>query len=77
MLSEINYKNDAIPMQPFSTRPPDPDGLPASQPARRKRAASAAGAASPDFITALARGLDVLRCFRPGVRPWAIWTWRA
>ncbi|WP_154392753.1 helix-turn-helix domain-containing protein, partial [Bordetella pertussis] len=39
-----------------------------SQPARRKRAASAAGAASPDFITALARGLDVLRCFRPGVR---------
>ncbi|WP_154390867.1 helix-turn-helix domain-containing protein, partial [Bordetella pertussis] len=55
-------------MQPFSTRPPDPDGLPASQPARRKRAASAAGAASPDFITALARGLDVLRCFRPGVR---------
>lgn len=40
----------------------------ASQPARRKRAAPAAGdpQASPDFITALARGLDVLRCFQPG-----------
>jgi len=39
-----------------------------SQPARRKRAAGVGeGASSPDFITALARGLDVLRCFRHGV----------
>lgn len=39
-----------------------------SQPARRKRSANAAGIDSPDFITALARGLDVLRCFRAGAR---------
>ncbi|WP_454673406.1 IclR family transcriptional regulator [Achromobacter pestifer] len=39
-----------------------------SQPARRKRSAGVGeGASSPDFITALARGLDVLRCFRHGV----------
>lgn len=39
-----------------------------SQPARRKRMAGVGeGANSPDFITALARGLDVLRCFRHGV----------
>lgn len=39
-----------------------------SQPARRKRSAGVGeGANSPDFITALARGLDVLRCFRHGV----------
>ena len=39
-----------------------------SQPARRKRTAGVGeGANSPDFITALARGLDVLRCFRHGV----------
>lgn len=37
---------------------------PVSGPARRKRQMVGAGAASPDFITALARGLDVLRCFR-------------
>ncbi|OZI74377.1 IclR family transcriptional regulator [Bordetella genomosp. 12] len=37
-----------------------------SGPARRKRQAGGAGADSPDFITALARGLDVLRCFRLG-----------
>ncbi|MBB1597108.1 IclR family transcriptional regulator [Achromobacter sp. UMC46] len=39
-----------------------------SQPARRKRSTGVGeGANSPDFITALARGLDVLRCFRHGV----------
>ncbi|CAB3721613.1 MULTISPECIES: IclR family transcriptional regulator [Achromobacter] len=62
-------------MQPFSgakriTLPPSkPDQkLELSLPARRKRAAGAGeGANSPDFITALARGLDVLRCFRHGV----------
>lgn len=37
-----------------------------SGPARRKRQAGGAGADSPDFITALARGLEVLRCFRLG-----------
>lgn len=46
-----------------------PDGkVELSLPARRKRAAGAGeGANSPDFITALARGLEVLRCFRHGV----------
>ncbi|MGE8615119.1 MAG: IclR family transcriptional regulator [Achromobacter veterisilvae] len=45
-----------------------PDGkVELSLPARRKRAAGREGANSPDFITALARGLDVLRCFRHGV----------
>lgn len=45
-----------------------PDGkVELSLPARRKRAAGGEGASSPDFITALARGLDVLRCFRHGV----------
>ncbi|MGE8690884.1 MAG: IclR family transcriptional regulator [Achromobacter sp.] len=46
-----------------------PDGkVELSLPARRKRAAGGGeGANSPDFITALARGLDVLRCFRHGV----------
>ncbi len=49
--------------------PSKPDQkLELSLPARRKRAAgSGEGAHSPDFITALARGLDVLRCFRHGV----------
>lgn len=49
--------------------PSKPDQkLELSLPARRKRAAGAGeGANSPDFITALARGLDVLRCFRHGV----------
>ncbi|AHV92482.1 IclR family transcriptional regulator [Bordetella holmesii] len=47
-------------MQPLST----PSG-----PARRKRQAGSAGADSPDFITALARGLHVLRCFRSGPQP--------
>ncbi|KRC76472.1 HTH-type transcriptional regulator KipR [compost metagenome] len=62
-------------MQSFSdarriAHPPSkPDEkLELSLPARRKRAAGASeGANSPDFITALARGLDVLRCFRHGV----------
>ncbi len=42
---------------------------PLSSPARRKRtpAEGAAASESPDFITALARGLQVLRCFEPGV----------
>ena len=46
-----------------------PDGkVELSLPARRKRAAGAGeGTNSPDFITALARGLEVLRCFRHGV----------
>lgn len=39
---------------------------PLSGPARRKRQPGSAGQASPDFITALARGLEVLRCFRTG-----------
>ena len=42
-----------------------------SQPARRKRSPGrvdpSEAAGSPDFITALARGLQVLRCFEPGV----------
>lgn len=39
-----------------------------SAPARRKRAGAVGeGPVSPDFITSLARGLEVLRCFRPGV----------
>jgi len=40
-----------------------------SQPARRKRNPDVQARAdeSPDFITALARGLQVLRCFQPGV----------
>ncbi len=39
------------------------------RPARRKRdAVGTNGAASPDFVEALARGLTVLRCFTPGVR---------
>lgn len=62
-------------MQSFSNarraaRPPaKPDEkLELSLPARRKRAPGPGGGAnSPDFITALARGLDVLRCFRHGV----------
>ena len=61
-------------MQSFSDRKripiprPSPTKLALSQPARRKRAAvTGEGGASPDFITALARGLDVLRCFRHGV----------
>lgn len=40
-----------------------------SRPARRKRQPGSAGAESPDFITALARGLDVLRCFRLSTQP--------
>ncbi|WMD23447.1 IclR family transcriptional regulator [Achromobacter seleniivolatilans] len=49
--------------------PSKPDEtLELSLPARRKRTAGpGGGATSPDFITALARGLDVLRCFRHGV----------
>lgn len=42
-------------MQPFS----DPPG----GPARRKRASLESGRSSPEFITALARGLDILRVF--------------
>ncbi|MDQ8033802.1 IclR family transcriptional regulator [Bordetella genomosp. 1] len=42
-------------MQPFSDQP--------AGPARRKRAAHEGGTSSPDFITALARGLDILRAF--------------
>lgn len=49
-------------MQPFS------DDVPARPIARRKRGAPPVDPArSSDFITALARGLDVLRCFKPGV----------
>lgn len=62
-------------MQSFSDgrrvpRPPakPDDKLELSLPARRKRAVGTRdGGNSPDFITALARGLDVLRCFRHGV----------
>ncbi|MEI2418056.1 IclR family transcriptional regulator [Orrella sp. JC864] len=52
-------------------RPKTGAGADLSQPARRKRAPAEglpdAAADSPDFITALARGLQVLRCFQPGV----------
>lgn len=62
-------------MQSFSDpkRIPHPAAKPdqkleLSAPARRKRAGGVGeGPVSPDFITALARGLEVLRCFRPGV----------
>ncbi len=62
-------------MQSFSDpkRIPHPAAKPdqkleLSAPARRKRAGAVGeGPVSPDFITALARGLEVLRCFRPGV----------
>ncbi|MCF7766153.1 MAG: IclR family transcriptional regulator [Achromobacter pulmonis] len=62
-------------MQSFSDakRRPHPAAKPdqkleLSAPARRKRAGAVGeGPVSPDFITALARGLEVLRCFRPGV----------
>ncbi|WP_144634763.1 IclR family transcriptional regulator [Bordetella genomosp. 13] len=51
-------------MQPFSDRdnpPAEPSG-----PARRKRAEAGGDAASrPEFVTALARGLSVMRCFQP------------
>jgi len=58
-------------MQPFSDFPSDDlAGAAPSGPARRKRDAGAvAGPASrPEFVTALARGLALLRCFQPGVR---------
>lgn len=62
-------------MQSFSDpkRIPHPAAKPdqkleLSAPARRKRAGAVGeGPVSPDFITALARGLEVLRCFRPGM----------
>ncbi|ALX83126.1 IclR family transcriptional regulator [Achromobacter denitrificans] len=62
-------------MQSFSDpkRIPHPAAKPdqklaLSAPARRKRTGAVGeGPVSPDFITALARGLEVLRCFRPGV----------
>lgn len=62
-------------MQSFSDpkRIPHPAAKPdqkleLSAPARRKRAGAVGeGPVLPDFITALARGLEVLRCFRPGV----------
>lgn len=49
--------------------PPDTESRPLSQPARRKRNPDTPARPddSPDFITALARGLQVLRCFQPGV----------
>jgi len=62
-------------MQPLSELSSDdgPVGAAPSGPARRKRAAAelppAGGAAGrPEFVTALARGLAMLRCFQPGVR---------
>ena len=42
------------------------DGAALSGPARRRRGGGL-GTAAPDFIVALARGLDVLRCFGPGL----------
>lgn len=52
---------------PHPAAKPDQE-LALSAPARRKRAGAVGeGPVSPDFITALARGLEVLRCFRPGV----------
>ncbi|ARP95619.1 IclR family transcriptional regulator [Bordetella genomosp. 13] len=54
-------------MQPFSES--DEDSPQSTGPARRKRAAPDSDAPGrPDFVTALARGLAVLRCFQPGVR---------
>jgi len=46
-------------------QPPIDPSAARSGPARRRRAAQGASA-TPDFIVALARGLDVLRCFGPG-----------
>lgn len=71
MLYEKKYKKDPARLQ----SPPDAlrAGVGAlAKPARRKRAAGPDARpgdvhASPDFITALARGLQVLRCFQPGV----------
>lgn len=40
----------------------------ARRPARRKRAVTQGDPASPHFVEALARGLDVLRCFTPDVK---------
>lgn len=64
MLIEINYKNEAHTMQPpVSPRSPASQPVARSGPARRRRGADSGG---PGFITALARGLEVLRCFGPG-----------
>ena len=57
-------------MQPFSESEllPIDSGLRRS--ARRKRSAGPQDPAeSPNFITALARGLEVMRCFKPGSGP--------
>ncbi len=39
---------------------------PSDRSGRQRRAGDVAREAGPDFIEALARGLDVLRCFQPG-----------
>lgn len=57
-------------MQSPSDRPSDRKETPseARRPARRKRTTTQGDPASPHFIEALARGLDVLRCFSPDVK---------
>ncbi|WP_459618107.1 IclR family transcriptional regulator [Bordetella sp. 2513F-2] len=52
-------------MPPLSDIPAGPQTPSASGPARRKRAG---GQVPQGMIGALARGLDVLRCFQPGTR---------
>ena len=53
---------------------PPPPGAPleshsaARRPARRKRTPGQGDTSSPDFVDALARGLNVLRCFEPGIK---------
>ncbi|MBV7487028.1 IclR family transcriptional regulator [Bordetella sp. BOR01] len=51
---------------PFDSSDPAAEFAQRSGPARRRRGGSQ-GRTTPDFIVALARGLDVLRCFGPGV----------
>ena len=71
MSYKIQYRNLSAVTQPFSDfsfdRPGADDPAETRRAARRKRGIGPADpAASPDFITALARGLHVLRCFTPG-----------
>lgn len=57
-------------MQPFSESEIFPIDNPSRRSARRKRGeAPAQPSKSPDFITAIARGFEVLRCFKPGSGP--------
>lgn len=68
----FQYKSFKRQMQTFSGRsnasePMAQDPQAPRRPARRKRQPDQAGASSPNFVDALARGLQVMRCFDPGV----------